>query len=183
MKKQLAAVAVIFAMSSTPSFAQSAPVANPAVEQATRQMFDAMKIRDTMILAMKQAVAAMPAQMRGGIAGAIQADANMSAAQKKEATERLDKELPAMTVRLQAIFNDPGLVDDMLKEMVPLYAQTYTVDEIHQLTAFYTSPLGQKMMANMPKLMAQSMEMSSRVMMPRIQKLMAQTTRNFVGKQ
>jgi hypothetical protein len=70
----------------------------------------------------------------------------------------------------------------MLAEMVPLYADTYTLDEIRQLSAFYASPLGQKMLANMPKLMSRSMEISNRVMMPRMQKMMAQSAQSIVGK-
>jgi hypothetical protein len=83
---------------------------------------------------------------------------------------------------MHALFSDPTLVDDMIAEMVPLYAETYTLDEIRQLTAFYASPLGQKMQANMPALMSRSMEISQRVMMPRIQKAMAQSHQAAAGK-
>jgi hypothetical protein len=87
----------------------------------------------------------------------------------------------AAVTQSHAVFSDPTLVDDMLAEMVPLYAETYTLDEIRQLTAFYASPLGQKMQANMPALMNRSMEISQRVMMPRVQKAMA-ASRQAAGK-
>jgi hypothetical protein len=112
----------------------------------------------------------------------IQTDPSMSAEQKKQGLEHFEKMMPAMVAQAHAVFSDPALVDQMVAEAVPLYANTYTVDEIRQLSAFYQSPLGRKMLANMPKLMAQSMEISNRVMMPRIQKLMTQTMQDVVGK-
>jgi hypothetical protein len=48
------------------------------------------------------------------------------------------------------------------------------VDELRQMTALYRSPLGQKMLATMPQLMAECAEISNRVMMPRVQKTLVQ---------
>jgi hypothetical protein len=61
----------------------------------------------------------------------------------------------------------------MVALMVPLYASTYTVDEIRQLTAFYDSPLGQKMVAKSPELMDRSMQAAYKLMMPRVTLVMA----------
>jgi hypothetical protein len=112
----------------------------------------------------------------------IDNDATMNADKKAEAHKKLQEALPKLTAQTHSMLTDPSLVDDMLAEMVPLYADTYTLDEIRQLSAFYASPLGQKMLANMPKLMTRSMEISNRVMMPRMQKMMAQSAQSIVGK-
>jgi hypothetical protein len=56
------------------------------------------------------------------------------------------------------------------------------VDEIHQMSAFYQSPVGQKMLATTPKLMSEMMAINNRVVIPRIQKLMAQATNSVAGK-
>jgi hypothetical protein len=112
----------------------------------------------------------------------VNSDATMSAEKKAEMRKNLEKVLPTVTAQTHAMMTDPSLVDEILAEMVPLYAETYTLDEIHQLSAFYASPLGQKMLANMPTLMSRSMEISNRVMMPRIQKMMAQTAQSIGGK-
>jgi hypothetical protein len=106
----------------------------------------------------------------------------MSAEKKAVMRKNLEKALPTVTAQTHAMMTDPSLVDEILAEMVPLYAETYTLDEIHQLSAFYASPLGQKMLANMPTLMSRSMEISNRVMMPRVQKMMAQSAQSIVGK-
>lgn len=56
--------------------------------------------------------------------------------------------------------------DDMLEAMVPAYQKHFTKADLDALTAFYSSPTGQKVMREMPGLMADSME----IMMPIINK-------------
>ena len=41
-------------------------------------------------------------------------------------------------------------VEDLIEMVVPAYEKYYTEAEIDQLTAFYQSPLGKKMVASMP---------------------------------
>jgi hypothetical protein len=182
MKKHLAAIASAITLICAPVLVQAAPAADSATVEATKQMLDAMKVREMMVQSLRQLEQIMPQQLSASVAQMIQADTKMTAAQKKEALEKFEKRLPATTAQMHALFSDATLVDDMVAEMVPLYANTYTVDEIRQLSAFYQSPLGQKMLASTPKLMAQSMEINNRVMMPRIQKLMSQTVNEATGK-
>jgi hypothetical protein len=56
------------------------------------------------------------------------------------------------------------------------------LDEIRQLSAFYMSPLGQKMLNSMPTVMSRSMEIANRVLMPRVQNMVAQSAQSIVGK-
>jgi hypothetical protein len=184
VKKSLAIIASAFVVTcSSAAFAATpVPSADPAVVAATKQMLASMKIRDVMQASLKQAEQQMPAQLAASLNAMIDSDATLSAEKKAEAHKKLQEALPTLTAQLHAVFSDPTLVDDMLAEMVPLYAETYTLDEIRQLSAFYASPLGQKMLANMPKLMSRSMDISNRVMMPRIQKMMAQSAQSIVGK-
>ena len=183
MKTSLAAIAsaLVFSLSAS---VQAAPVASadPAVVAATKQMFVAMKVRESMTAMMANMEQQMPAQMRAGAAAAINGNASLSPQDKAEQLKKLDEAMQAATAQAHTLFTDPTLVDDMIAEMVPLYAETYTLDEIRQLSAFYASPLGQKMQANMPMLMQRSMQISQRVMMPRIQKAMAKTGQAAPGK-
>jgi hypothetical protein len=73
------------------------------------------------------------------------------------------------------MISDPALLDEIIAEMVPLYANTYSVAEIRQLAAFYQSPVGQKMLASMPKLMSEGLVISNRIIGPRVGKIVAQT--------
>ncbi len=181
MKKRLVAIASVILVSCAPPAAFAAPVVvpvaapalDPAVVAATREMLAAMKMRDVMTASLRQAEQQMPFQMQASLLGAIDGDTRMNAEEKAEARARVKASLPRLVDQMRTLFADPTLVDAMVGEMVPLYAGTYTLGEVRQLAAFYASPLGQKMLANMPKLMQQTMEISNRVMMPRIQKIMA----------
>jgi hypothetical protein len=52
---------------------------------------------------------------------------------------------------------------DVLKdEMAKIYAEEFTIKELKELTAFYKSPLGQKMAQKMPVLMAKGAELGQR---------------------
>jgi uncharacterized protein len=183
VKKSLVAIASALVVTCSPAAfaATSMPSADPAVVAATKEMMASMKLRDVMLASLKQADQNMPAQIAASLNAKVDGDATLNAAKKAEMRTKLEKVLPTVTAQVHTMLTDPSLVDEMLAEMVPLYAETYTLDEIHQLSAFYASPLGQKMLANMPTLMSRSMEISNRIMMPRIQKMMAQTAQSITG--
>jgi hypothetical protein len=181
MKKYLLALAVAATLA-TPGFAQTAPAIDPAVVPAVKEMMAAMKVRDVMLATMQQMRQAMPQAMFNSATQTINANPTMSAERKQQALAQLEKDAPKMRADMDALLSDPSLIDDMLAEMVPLYASAYTVDEIHQLSAFYQSPVGQKMLATAPRLMGQVMEISNRIMMPRFQKLMAEKAKSLPAK-
>lgn len=61
--------------------------------------------------------------------------------------------------------------DDMLQAMVPAYQKHFTKGDMDSLTAFYSSPTGQKVMREMPGLMADSMEIMMPIMTKHIDKI------------
>ncbi|MGB9108372.1 MAG: DUF2059 domain-containing protein [Telluria sp.] len=184
MKKTFAAFASAIVLTCAPAFSQAAPLpsADPAVVAATREMFAAMNVHGMMTNMMRQMEAQIPAQTRAMMTAAINNNPALTPQQKAEQLTKVDEAAQAAASEAHALFSDPTLVDDIIAETLPLYAETYTLDEIRQLTAFYASPLGQKMQATMPMLMSRSMEVSQRVIMPRMQKLMAQRRQAAAGK-
>jgi hypothetical protein len=172
MKKFVLAVTAAAAFAAFPSFALAAPGADPQATVAVKAMFDAMEMRKNMNAMYAQMQQSIPAMMRQQLGGMIQADPKLNAQQKQEAMAKLEQSLPRMSQSIGKIFNDPTLIDAMIDEMVPLYANNYTVAEIKELTVFYRSPVGRKMMTLSPKLAAEGMAVGQRVMMPRIGKLM-----------
>lgn len=183
MKTALAAIAsaLLFASATLPAQVQAqqqaaTPLASadPAVIAATKRMLEVMKVRATMASVVQTVEQQMSGQFRAAMLDSVNRNAALTPQQKADQIKRMDDEIPKQTARLHAIFADPTLADDMVAELVPLYAETYTLDEIRQMTAFYASPVGQKMQASAPTLLARSFEISQRVMMPRIQKAMAQ---------
>ncbi len=178
MKKPLAIFASAVVLCCAPVFGQAAaPVASadPAVVAATKDMLAALRVREMMTNMMASMEQQAPAQARAMMTAAIENNPKLTPQQKAEQLKKAEQSAQAAGAQAHALFSDPTLIDDMIAEMVPLYAETYTLDEIRQLTAFYASPLGQKMQAKMPELMNRSLQISQRVMMPRIQKLMAQS--------
>ena len=172
MKKFVLALAAAASFAAFPSFALAAPGVDPQAATAVKAMFNAMEMRKNMNAMYAQMQQAMPAMMRQQLGGMIQADPKMSAQQKQEALAKVEQALPHMSQSLAKVFSDPTLVDAMMDEMVPLYAGNYTVAEIKEMTAFYQSPVGRKMMALTPKLATEGMAAAQRVMMPRVGKLM-----------
>lgn len=177
MKKFLAVLAAAAAFAAQPALALAAPAAPaPAVDQQTtaavKAMLDAMEVRKNMAAVAAEMQKAMPAILRQQAIGLIQADPQLNAEQKKAALARFEKTLPEVSKGVHKIFSDPALIDEMIAEMVPLYAKNYTVAELRQLTAFYQTPVGRKMMALTPKLASEAMTSSQRVVMPRLGKLL-----------
>jgi hypothetical protein len=171
MKKFVLALSSAAAFAALPSFALAAPAADPQATAAVNAMFDAMEMRKNMVAMYAQMQVAMPAMLRHQAVGVIQADPKRTPEQKQEAIAKAEKLAPGVAQELGKILNDPTLIDEMIKEMVPLYADNYTVAEIRQLTAFYQSPVGRKSMALTPRLSAEGMAIGQRIVMPRLAKL------------
>lgn len=62
--------------------------------------------------------------------------------------------------------------------MFPLMVENYTVDEIHELNAFLKTPLGQKNIVLMPRLM----ENTQTNMVPEIQSMSARIDREITER-
>ena len=172
MKKLVVALTAAVAFAALPSFALAAPAADAQTTVAVKAMLDAMEVRKLMAAQFAEMEKAMPAMMRAQLASVVQNDPGMSAEKKQEAMAKIDKMLPGVTRAVGKLFRDPSLIDDMIAEMVPLYTTYYTTAEIKELTVFYRSPLGRKMLSVTPRLTAESMAVGQRVVTPRLGKLM-----------
>jgi hypothetical protein len=172
MKQFFAAALVTLSLAMPTAFAQTAaPTAaqlDPATVAAVKDLMGAMNFRDLMQRSFAQIQQNLPQIMLQGATGAINANAKLNAAQKKEALAQVNKELPQAAQAIAGSMNDPKLMDELVNETVPLYARHFTADELHAMAAFYRSPVGVKMMQTMPQLMGESMQISQRVLMPRI---------------
>jgi hypothetical protein len=169
MKKFFLTLSAAAAFAATPSFAFAADAQSTA---AVKAMFDAMEMRKTLSASYVEMEKTLPAMMRQQITAMIDADPQLNAQQKQENKAKLEQNLPGIAAAIARTFKDPALIDEMMAEMTPLYANNYTVDEIRQLTAFYKTPVGRKMMTLTPKLSAESMAVGQRIMMPRLGKMM-----------
>lgn len=48
-------------------------------------------------------------------------------------------------------------IEDLMEMVIPIYSSHFTLDEINQLIAFYSTPLGKKVLGEMPGVMQECM--------------------------
>ena len=164
-------------MGAAPVFAQvqaQAQAPDPAATAAANELFEAMHYRTMMASMTQQMTQGMEQTMRASAEAVIKNNAKLTPEQKKAALAKMEAELPGAVARMRSIMNDAGLVDEMMAELVPFYARTYSADELKQITAFYRSPVGAKMMATMPQLMQTAMQVAQKVMLKRVQPMVEQ---------
>jgi hypothetical protein len=187
MKKRLAALCVAAAICTPVAFAQNAapaavpaaaPAADPAAVAAAREMLVSMNYRVVVTGMLAQMRQSMPAMMQQSAVAAIDNNPKLDAAQKAAAHEKLKTELPKAMAVLDGVFGDDALIDEMMADTVQTYARHFTAAELHQIAAFYKTPVGAKSLALMPQIANEAMQSSQRIVMPRIsaamQKLAAQ---------
>jgi hypothetical protein len=175
MKIFFASLFTVLALATAPAFAQepaSAPATkvSPATEAAVRELLNSLKYREMMAASMKSMQKQIPVMVLQTVTNQINANKNLSDAEKKEQLDKAAQDIPAAVEGISNLLADPKLIDDMLAEIIPLYARHFTVKEIKELAAIYKTPLGVKMLATMPALMSESMEIGNRVMAPRLAK-------------
>lgn len=177
MKKLTAIVCTALALVATPVFAQKAAI-DPAVDKATRALLESMGTRKMIKDSFAQMQGAMPQMILDNASAMINGDTRMSAKQKKAAIAEVARKAPELAESLKRIYDDPALTEEMIEEMVPLYARRFSVAEIEQIAAFYRSPVGAKMLASMPQIVSESMQIGQKVMLPRLTKIMQEAVPN-----
>jgi hypothetical protein len=149
-----AAVAVAsVALCGSPSWAQSAGPATPPAagapnaksEALVRRYFAAIKFEALMNTMMASMIPMM--------------------------TENMAKSQPGLTTDQRALISDTvtGVMRDvmlpkMMDRMVPLYAQTYSQDELEAIVAFYESPAGRAITEKTPSLAPKTTEVLRELM-------------------
>lgn len=181
MKKLIAASSLILAAAMPAAFAQGPasalpPVASAAPDAATlaaaNEMLTSMNYRAIAQGMFAQMRRVMPGMMKQGATTAINNSPKLDAARKKAALDKVDQEMPKAAMALDGVFSDPAVLDELVQETAKLYARHFTINELHQIAVFYKTPVGAKMLATMPQLTGESMQIGQRVVMPRIAAIM-----------
>lgn len=186
MKKIIAALMVSLAFAAPAAFAQSAATvapatpgpAEPAALAAANEMLASMNYRVVAAGMLGQMRQSMPAMIRQGAEASINNNPKLDAPQKKVALEKMNVELTKAASMLDSLFTDPAMLDDLLRGTAQVYARHYTVNELRQIAAFYKTPVGAKMLATMPQVMGESMQMGQNIVMPRIAAIMQKVQAN-----
>jgi len=153
-------LAVCFSAS---ALAQDVPAANgPASKEDVERFMGVTRANNQT----ERILAAMKAQVRAQLAQQVD---------KMKPTATLDEKDAAVAkgmAPLDKIWSD-SVVKQMEDDMVPIYQNHFTHAEILQLTAFYSSPVGQKMLSEMPAVLTEFMQAET----PRIQKIIEDAAR------
>jgi hypothetical protein len=136
------------------SFAQQSPADAPASKEDIEKYLDTMHARDLM----KSTLDAVTKQMHQMIHEETKKQPNLPA----DFEARMDKMMDDM------FKNFP--TDDLLQAMIPAYQKHLTKGDVDSLTAFYSTPTGQKILKEMPAMTAEAMQASSGI----LQKMIAQ---------
>lgn len=79
--------------------------------------------------------------------------------------------IPMTTV--QQTFNSPQAQEDIINRMIPVYQRHFSSADIQGLLTFYRSPLGQKVLSQMPATMQEGMQIGRQWGMQRVQAMIA----------
>jgi uncharacterized protein len=153
MKRFVFAVLVCLLFGSI-SFAQQSAADAPASKADIEKYLETMHTRDMM----KSTMEAMTKQMHQVTHARLQKQPNLP----PDFEARMDKMMDDM------IKDFP--IDELIQAMVPAYQKHLTQGDVEALTAFYSSPTGQKVLKEMPAMTADAMQSAAGV----IQKMTAQ---------
>jgi len=113
-----------------------------ASKEDVKKLFDVMASREQMAQVMQQVFAQMRKLNREQL--------------KKRHPDVSEADLARMDRESEDLIKNFPL-DAMLNDMVPIYQRHFTKSEIEALTAFYSSPAGQKFLHEMPAVTAETM--------------------------
>ncbi len=151
MKQKSLLCACVLALSLCAAAQTTVSVApDAASKDDVQKLFDVMASRAQMTQMMQQLFAQMRSMNREQL--------------KKRHPDLTEADLARMDRESEDLIKNFPL-DEMLNDMVPVYQRHFTKSEIDALTAFYSSPAGQKFLHEMPAVTAETM----RAVYPRIQ--------------
>lgn len=136
-----------------PGVAQQAPADAPATKEDVQKYLDVMHSRDMMTKMMEAMSKPMHQMMH------------------EQYLKDKDKLPPDFEQRMNKMMDDymKSLpFDEMLQAMIPAYQKHFTKGDIDGLVAFYSSPIGQKVIQELPAITAEAMQS----MMPLMRKQM-----------
>lgn len=149
LKSLLSVCALALSMSAVAQTTVSIAPDAPSREDV-KKLFDVMASREQMTQMMQQLFAQIRTMNREQM--------------KKRRPDITDAELASVDQQSQDLIENFPL-DEMLNDMVPVYQRHFTKSDIDALTAFYSSPTGQKFLHEMPAVTAETMK----AVYPRIQ--------------
>ena len=142
MKRFLIAALLCLAFSAN-GLAQQTPDQNPASKEDVERYLDVVHSHEMM----KQMMEAMVKPMHQMVHDEYLKD-----------KDKLPADFEAETNKFMDDMFRNMPMDDMMQAMVPVYQKHFTKGDIDALVVFYSSPTGQKVLREMPAIVAESMQ-------------------------
>lgn len=152
MKSRTAIVSLLTTLFAIPICAQTA-TDTPATRDEILALFNLMHVREQVQPAMEFVARQQRAIIHDNLKRQTPRISPENLAKLDQFTVDIMKDLP---------------VDGMLEDMIPVYQKHLNKSDVEAISAFYSSPTGQKLLHEMPAMTAESMQAAS----PRIQALM-----------
>ena len=162
MRRFLMATCLVAVMACSLSAQQAATAANqPPTTEQVMKFFEIMHIREQMQSLLqteqKQINVMLTDMFNKKLPGA--------------ATDERKKFDSIMNDMMSDLFSNYP-VEDILRDMVPVYQKHLSESDLKEIIAFYSSPTGKKVIQEMPAMSAEAMRVSYTRMQPRIEEMM-----------
>jgi uncharacterized protein len=153
VKKSIVCLCFVVIFAAT-MFAQQAAVVNtaPSKEEVLR-FLDLMQVRARMEQLMDGMKTGMKKGAQEGFKLKIPAATPEQLAKLDSVTEIVFKDFP---------------IDEMIDAMVPIYQKHLTKSDLDAVIAFYSSPVGQKLLKEQPAMMAEGMQAGQDIMLRKL---------------
>ena len=161
MKKQIVLGTLCLVLAVSASSGAQAPSNSDVPDKAdVMQFLDLMHAKAQMV----QAMEGMEKQMRLGVEQGF----------KQKVPAATPEQLAKVDQMFDGVFKEMP-IDEMVDAIVPIYQKHLTKADLTAITAFYSSPAGQKILKEMPAIMSEAMqaggEIGRRVLAERAQQL------------
>lgn len=168
--KTLTIVLIFITIAACLASAQKEPAAAPAAKPKPQaqsekpsaaqvmKLLDMLQIRDSLQITLD----AMKAQMKNGSAEMVR--------------EKIPSPTPDQMKAINNIVDEAFAeisMDDMIRDIVPIYQKHLTRSDVSALIAFYSSPVGQKLRREQGAMMRESMEATSAGQRQKMEALLA----------
>jgi hypothetical protein len=143
--KHILVVLVLCLAPAGASLAQQAGADQPASAAEIEQLYQVMHVREQM----KTTIGLVAKSVRQMMHEQIQRTPNLP----PDAEQRMDKTFDATLEKMP--------IEELLQAMVPVYQRHLSESDVKAMIAFYSTPTGKKVLAEMPAISAEAMQASS----------------------
>jgi len=152
-----------------PSAPAVAPVpVSPEMRAAIKDLFDAMNTRDGLTKAFGQFAQSLPQRIYEAVIQQLETNQALTPEQKQGIVQNIRPSFENAVKESQGIVTDPKMVQETMDKMVPIYARSFSLQEIKELTAFYRSAVGSKAQTVLPQANAEAFAQENQTFAPRV---------------